>query len=258
MDSALAFQDTKIANLAMHFVGNQFHSEQLVVGKTKLAYNDEVEQDLLSYFLSSFKENEHYHLHHETDLSLNEVYTYASSIFDHPEGLHLQSINLAKHLYEHSTHPNTKGGEFYVVYLENILLEGEIMDAIGLFKSENKDTFLDIKSGENGFEISSQKGININKLDKGCIIFNTNKEEGFVLSVVDNTNKSTDAKYWFDQFLHVNQRNDTYFQTENAMAMTKAFITKELPKEFEASKEEREERKKQRIINSAWSVNRKV
>ena len=29
-------------------------------------------------------------------------------------------------------------------------------------------------------------------------------------------------------------------------------------REFEASKEEREERKKQRIINSAWSVNRKV
>ncbi len=236
MESVLAFQDTKLADLALHFVGNQFNDESLVIGKTKLAFNEDVEKDLLTYFLSSFKEKEYYNLHHESDLKLNEVFSYASAIFEYPEGLYLQSINLAKHLYEHSTHPNTKGGEFYVVYLQNVLLEGEIMDAIGLFKSENKDTFLKIKNNDNGFEIDSQQGINISKLDKGCIIFNTDKENGYVLSVVDNTNKGSDAKYWFDHFLHVNQRNDSYFQTENVMAMTKAFITKELPKEFEASK----------------------
>lgn len=236
MDNQIAYSETRINNLSLHFVGNSFHNEPLTIGNTSLQFSEEVEQYLITYFLSSFKQNELYQFSHETDLSLNEIYAYASSIFNHPDGLQIQSINIAKHLYEQSTHPNTKGGELYVVYFENVMLEGEIMNAIGIFKSENKDKFLKIKSGEKGFEISSNEGININKLDKGCVIFETDKENGFVLGVVDNTNKGSDAKYWFDQFLHVEQRNDSYFQTENVMAMTKAFITKELPKEFEASK----------------------
>ncbi|MDR0604368.1 MAG: hypothetical protein LBG80_08720 [Bacteroidales bacterium] len=40
----------------------------------------------------------------------------------------------------------------------------------------------------------SEKGININKLDKGCLIFNTERENGYIVAVVDNTNKGTDAQ----------------------------------------------------------------
>jgi len=47
-----------------------------------------------------------------------------------------------------------------------------------------------------GFEIESEKGININKLDKGCLIFNTERESGYVVAIVDNTNKGTEAQYW--------------------------------------------------------------
>jgi hypothetical protein len=231
-----SFNDTQIHDLALHHVGNQFNEEPLILGKTKLSYNEEVEDHLLTYFLSSFKENEYFNLHHETDLGLNEVYNYASAIFDSPEELQAQSASLAKHLYENSTHPKVKGGEFYVVYFKSCILEGEVMDAIGLFKSENKDTFLKIRSGENGFEINSQQGFNINKLDKGCIIFNTERESGYVLSVIDNTNKGSDAKFWFDHFLHVQQRQDEYFQTENVIRFAKEFITKELPEQFESSK----------------------
>jgi hypothetical protein len=54
-----------------------------------------------------------------------------------------------------------------------------------------------------GFEIESEKGVNINKLDKGCLIFNTEKEKGYIVAVVDNTNKGADAQYWVDDFLHV-------------------------------------------------------
>ena len=40
-------------------------------------------------------------------------------------------------------------------------------------------------------------GVNINKLDKGCLIFNTNKEDCYVVSVVDNSNRG-EAKYWVE------------------------------------------------------------
>ena len=43
-------------------------------------------------------------------------------------------------LYEQSKHPNIKQGDLYVVHFKDCILDGETIDAIGLFKSENKDT----------------------------------------------------------------------------------------------------------------------
>lgn len=51
-----------------------------------------------------------------------------------------------------------------------------------------------------GFEISSESGVSINKVDKGCLIFNIEKENGYIVAVVDNTNKGAEAKYWTDDF----------------------------------------------------------
>jgi len=78
-----------------------------------------------------------------------------------------------------------------------------MLDAVGLFKSENKDTYLKVEPVMEGYEIESRQGININKLDKGCLVFNTDKENGYVLSIVDNTNKGNEAQYWKDDFLSV-------------------------------------------------------
>ena len=147
-----------------------------------------------------------------------------------------QSQNLAKHLYEQSTHPKIKGGEFYTVYFKDCIIDGETVDAVGLFKSENKDTFLKVYPSGEGFEIESEKGININKLDKGCLIFNTERENGYIVAVVDNTNKGTDAQYWIDDFLHVRQRHDGYYNTQQTLSLCKSFVKEELPEQFEISK----------------------
>lgn len=237
----LAYSETAVENLVLHFVGNSFEEEILTLGNTKLEYSEDVEQHLLTYFLSSFKTNEFYRFHHESHINLNEIYAYAQAIFEKPEDLVAHSKSIAKHLYEHSNHPKIKGGEFYVAHLKNVLLEGEPTEAIGLFKSENKDTFLDVQSNEGKFSIRSQEGIHIKKLDKGAIIFNTESEDGYVLSVIDNTNKGSDAKFWLDHFLHVKQREDAYYQTQTVMTIAKDFITKELPKEFAADKADQAE-----------------
>ena len=59
---------------------------------------------------------------------------------------------------------------------------------------------------------------------------------GYVVAVVDNTNRGIEAQYWMDDFLHVRQRKDGYANTQNAMAMAKNFVTKALPEQFEVSK----------------------
>ncbi len=225
-----------IKNTTLHVVGNKLNQDNVILSTNSISINPNMEKILSDYFLTPFTSEEYYQLYHESDLALNEVYTYISKIFDEPEQLYEQSVNLAKHLYEQSTHPKIKGGEFYTVYFKDCILDGETLDAVGLFKSENKDTFLKVLQQNGNFNLESDKGINIKKLDKGCLIFNKERENGYVVAVVDNTNKGVEAQYWIDDFLHVRQRKDEYANTQNFMSLAKNFVVKELPKEFEVSK----------------------
>ncbi|WP_329904170.1 nucleoid-associated protein [Porphyromonas pogonae] len=221
----------------LHYVGNKNLDEGTVISNSPLNVSREASPDLLNYFLKPFTENqEYYQLFHDSELNLNEVYTYVSKIFDDIDQLHEQSINLAKHLYNQSVHPKIKGGEFYTVYFKDCILDGDTVDAVGLFKSENKDTFLKVLQQDGNFNLESEKGINIKKLDKGCLIFNKEKENGYVVAVVDNTNKGIEAQYWIDDFLHIRSRKDEYSNTQNFMSLAKTFVTKELPKEFDVPK----------------------
>ncbi len=230
-------ENSAINNISVHFVGNKMNNDLCQLSQFAIQLKETDKALLVRYFISSFlNASEYFNFFHEADIHLNEVYCYVSKIFDNPETLHEQSINLAKHLYEQSVHPKIKDGEFYVVYFKDCIVDGETVDAVGLFKSENKDTFLKVYPSGDGFEIESQQGININKLDKGCLIFNTDKENGYVVAVVDNTNKGAEAHYWIDDFLRVRQRKDEYYNTQNLLALTKNFVTKEFPNHFEVSK----------------------
>lgn len=224
--------------LALHKVGNKGEGESLHLSQSLLEVDEDIRQLLLSYFLSPFKNSLYYQLYHDAELMMNEVYAYASTIFNNPDTLHEQSVNIAKHLYEQSTHPKVKSGELYIAYLTDCEINGETVDAVGIFKSENKDVFFKVYPQGNGYGIDSHEGINISKLDKGCLIFNTEKENGYIVSVVDNTSKGSEALYWIDDFLHVRQRNDSYAKTENAIAMCKAFINEKLPEEFSVNRAE--------------------
>jgi hypothetical protein len=226
----------KIESLALHKVNNKLLDEGIHFSSSSLTSEKEIKDHLINYFLTPFKSNEYFNLYHDSELSLNEVFVYVSKIFDNPENLFEQSVNLAKHLYEQSVHPKIKGGEFYTVYFKDCMVDGVTTDAVGLFKSENKDTFLKVFPSGDGFEIESEKGVNINKLDKGCLIFNIEKENGYVVAVVDNTNKGAEAQYWIDNFLHIRPRKDEYYDTQNLLSLCKNFVTKELPQQFEVSK----------------------
>jgi hypothetical protein len=225
-----------LTSIALHHIGNKQNDESIRFSKSELKTSEKINDLLLTYFLAPFKLEEYYNFYHESDLKLNEVFTYVSEIFDDPGSLYTQSVNLAKHLYEQSTHPKIKSGEFYVAYFRDCVVEGETVDAIGLFKSETKDTFLKVFPQGDGFAIESEAGININKLDKGCLIFNTAREEGYLVSVIDTASKGAEAQYWVDHFLHIRQRNDAYFHTSNTLTLCKDFVVNKFPEQFEVSK----------------------
>lgn len=228
--------NNSLQNISLHYVGNKGEDGRLSFSKGSFTLEEGIKEIFGSYLLSPFKSDEYYRLYHDVEISLNEVYAYVSAIFEDPANLHEQSVNIARHLYNQSTHPKIKGGEFYVVYFKDCMVNGETADAVGLFKSENKDIFLKIHPQGDHFEIETDEGININKLDKGCLIFNREKEDGYVVAVVDNTNKGSEAQYWMDDFLHVRQKQDTYFNTANTLSVYKDFVRKKLPEEYEMGK----------------------
>ncbi|MDR2040173.1 MAG: nucleoid-associated protein [Bacteroidales bacterium] len=225
-----------IHSLVLHKVGNKSQEEGIRLSNAPMQVDEAVQSLLLQYFLSPFKSEEYYNLTHESDINLNEVYNYVSQIFDHPETFYEQSVSIARHLYEESTHPKIKSGELYVVHLLNCVVDGEEVDAVGLFKSESKETFLKVYPTSDSFEIEYEDGININKLDKGCLIFNSERENGYLVSVVDNLRQTGEAMYWRDSFLNIARRNDNFHQTEQCLDMCKQFVVERLPESFNVDK----------------------
>lgn len=235
----ISYTEASLAQLSIHKVGNVIADEPLTISEKPLPVTDEALGSLLmQYFLSPFeKTNELYHLAHSSgNTGLNEIYHFAKTIFADTTEFHLNTEQIAKHLYKISSHPKIKSGELYVALFTSLQIEGELHDAIGIFKSESKEPFLTIRQQANEFNIGYEtEAINIKKLDKGCIIFNTDEEDGYKVAVTDQTNRN-EAMYWIDDFLQLKVRNDNYNQTQTTLSVYKNFVTEKLDEAFEISK----------------------
>ena len=231
--------EASLSHFSIHKIGNKLQEEQIILSEQPFAIKDEMLSELLmQYFLTPFeKVNEAYRFWHATgNLELNEMFHFAAIMFDDTETFHNNTIQIARQLYDITNHPKIKSGELYICYFNKLQIEGELLDAIGIFKSESKEPFLTITQQGKTFELGyEQEAINIKKLDKGCIIFNTEKSDGFKVVVVDQTNRS-EAVYWIDDFLKLKVRNDNYNQTQNVLSVYKSFVTDHMEGEFEVSK----------------------
>lgn len=213
----------QIEHLSLHRVGNKSRNEQVFLSQDPYTLNDEISALLKEYFFRPFREKEenYFKFSHEADLEFNEVYQLANALFDQPNTTHEISKKITSYLFEQSNHPHIKSGEVYVVYLTDLLLDNEKTNAIGIFKSELKHDFLEFSDQSNNLEILIRQGININKLDKGCLIFNTEKEEGYKVLSVDSN--KYDAKYWLENFLGVTPLTDENFYTKNYLKFCQGF-----------------------------------
>ncbi len=235
----VTFTEAAINSISIHKTGNKLLDEPLVLSETSLVITDEVlNQLLMQYFLQAFEKTiEVYRLYHPAgDIALNEVYAFSTQVFSDAEDFHATSKQLAKHLYDISSHPKIKSGELYVVHFSNLQIEGEMHDALGIFKSENKESYLTVQQQPGGFTLQyEQQAINIKKLDKGCLVFNTEKEEGYKVVIIDQTNRN-EAQYWIDEFLKLKVRNDNYSQTQNVLSVYKTFVTDKMDETFDIDK----------------------
>lgn len=219
-----------------HHVGSRAGDEGVRLSAAPASVSSEVEALLLRYFLSSLKAQELYTLQSESDAAKsNAVYDSACAIFDSPDALVEQSAALAELLYEQGADGKVKGGDFFVAYLKDCMLNGETLDAVGLFKSENQEDFLKLQPCDEGYRINADSGVGVGKPDKGCLIFNAEREAGFLVAIA-GVRSISEEQYWTDGFLNAVQRKDDFFRTQQAIALCKNFVTQRLPETFEVTK----------------------
>ena len=231
-----------LKHLIIHGIGNPTRGEALKLSSEEVDISDQELNDVLKkYFLSSFNENELFQFTHLDNIQLNEVYAWVSAVFADQHAFIDQSKLIAQFLYSKSNHIKIKEGELHITYFEKLPFGDKEVQGIGIFKSENRDTFLRVLSQGNNIGIAAEAGINTNKPDKGCLIFRHESADGFRVCIVDNTNKQQEAQYWINEFLQVSPLGDSYHQTDKYLNLCKLFITNEYPDKFEVTKSDQVE-----------------
>lgn len=212
-----------IENLSVHRVGNKSRNEAIFLSEQPYNLNDEIVPLLKEYFFKPFrdKEENYFQFAHDVDLDYHDMYNFATEIFTNPSSVHEVSKKITKHLFEQSNHPHIKNGEVYVTYFTNITIDNNVVDAIGVFKSEIKTDFLQFEEKGTNLEIILQQGINLNKQDKGCLIFNYKKEEGYKILTIDSNRY--DTRYWLEHFLSVDAFQDENFMTKKYLKFCQDF-----------------------------------
>jgi hypothetical protein len=231
--------NTQIETLAIHKVGNKSRNEAIFLSEEPYNLTDEIAPLVKEFFFKPFREKEenYYQFAHDVDLEFNEMYNYVREVFACPSPEKVQEVSkkITKHLFDQSNHPHIKNGEVYVAYLTNLSIDNNTVDAIGIFKSEIKSDYLEINEKESRLEMNLKQGISLDKLDKGVLIFNYHKEEGYKILTVDSN--KYDARYWLEHFLSVDIFQDETYYTKKYLKFCQDFA-KEVVLPAEDKKEE--------------------
>lgn len=166
-----------------------------------------------------------------TDGAQNTLHTLAKELYDDGNFV-IGSVNIGKHLKNVSTHPSIKDGDLFVIKFADVLWQGNLCEALGIYKVENKEVFLEnsLKNGE--ADLKFKRGISGRKHDKACLILFTN--EPFTVFSLDSA--PADTEYWKNDFLNVQLKKDPINNTSKLLTITKSFITESLPEQFEIEK----------------------
>ncbi len=225
----IEFSRAQFTHFAAHFVGNKGLGEDLIMSDTTMEFSDDfVKETTLKYFLMPFKTDVYHQFKGKIDVSLNSVANLCEDLFRSQKLFINISKQLASILYDQSMHPKIAGGSFYVCYFKDVVCDGELLDAIGIFKTEKQTTFLKMLQNSEElveFSMEADSGIDIDSLDKGCLIFNTNKSEGYKLSIIDSNNKVAECSlYWQEDFLNAKIKPNDYYHTKNLYDASRTFL----------------------------------
>lgn len=222
-----------IDRIISHGVGRRTEEEGIQTSAGYTDMNPGDEPLIKDFFLKGINEELAYTLSHSIELRMNEVWHAAHTIFQHESSFIDQSIQLAEQLYESQTHPNVSGGVFHVVHFKGIRIEDELVDGLGIYKTDANQSFLKILPGSGNYRMVADRGMGMKSLDKGCLIIQHEPDQGYHVLLLDKLSRSTQAKYWTEDFLQLNIVENDYHVTNRFLNLAHGFVQEQLPQDFE-------------------------
>jgi len=217
------FSTAVVSPISIHRIGRILEEEFLGIKSIPLTItNEDIRDNFLHFLLCGFKDPIFFNF----DIGLDERDSILSSIaavFGDKEELHTISKQLAETLYNKSQHPAIKSGDYLMCHFQDLIVEDEVIDAIGIFKSETTDIFLKLQEGVDSYRLDSFNGLKAGMLDKGCLVLNSNATTGYKVCLFDKTG-SVESKFWINDFLGLVPREDEYHMTSHYIQMTKDFV----------------------------------
>mgnify|MGYP000852312106 CR=1 FL=1 len=220
-----------IKNLILHRAGSE--EENSVFNDTTVSFEGEEEVIFRKVLLKPFvSQTQTFEFKHEVGIGYNVLFNLSKSLFEGEEEFIPLSQDILKHLLASSTHPNINSGDLFVAHFLGIKINNRELEGIGIYKFEDKESFIETTVADEQVRFSIRKGIGSKKPDKGVLILAT--EEPYTLFIIDNNGGET--SYWQEDFINHRPKKDATNSTHHLMAMAKEFITEKFPSEFEVSK----------------------
>ncbi len=223
--------DSVLSQLILHNIRST--ENRSVFSQHTIDFEEEIDSTLLKkIFLKPFSnQTTTFEFQHKINLDYNVLFGLAKAIYEEADFTE-QSIKIAEHLIENSKHPNIKDGDLFIAKFEDIQLNNKHYQGLGIYKFEEKESFIETSVRAKEISIELRKGIGNKKPDKACLIIFT--DEPYTLLIIDNN--SNETEYWQEDFINHKAKNDFVNNTTNFLTLTKEFITGQIPQEYEVSK----------------------
>jgi hypothetical protein len=227
---SIIFDNTEIAAITLHKVGNKNLDQGYTTGLSRFDPDGNLEGRLRAFMARPFTGDALFQFHHEANLDLNPMYHLAARIFANPETAFFNTGPfIIEQLYGCSDHPQVKPGVVLLAYLKDIIVDDEMVSAIGIFKAEDTEMVMNVAGGdpdEHGddtdLSLTTNEGFPLSKMDKGVLIFNTEAGDGYRLAIVCEA-KGAQMHYWKEQFLGVKAAKNNSYLTQEMLRMAKEF-----------------------------------
>lgn len=214
----LDVSSARIMHCVVHRVGNRLREEGCELSQKEVLGTSELHGTLLRHYLAPFsKTGEDFEFYHESDMELNATRQFSRKIFDAPSNFVELTKSIAKHLYSASAHPSISQGEFIAILFQDVRIEDESTLALGLYKIEQREIFLDVEQSNDSLNLIEKNGIPVTSIQKGVLITDGD------LNLLVKESGGQQTRYWVEMFLKARPK-----QTEKSTAKLAAEFVKQV------------------------------
>ncbi|HCQ38488.1 MAG TPA: hypothetical protein DIV39_04985 [Verrucomicrobiales bacterium] len=218
----IGFKKASVGEVVLARVGNRINEQPLETSREVCEIRKEDQDQFSQLILKPFRSHVRYRFDHHASLDRNETFSCVRDIFSGESSFLEKGCELARRLYAKTDRPNIKAGDLCIARISNAMVSKEPVEALCILKSETVEPFLSISSDQGDLRITTEHGINPDKIDKGCLILNVDEPNGYHVLTFDRA--GAQSRFWLQEFLGVRLFTDDSMLTTQVADLAVSFL----------------------------------